>query len=239
MSSPTVSLPRHLPTLLFMGAFASVMGLLCGFPAEADAREQEPPLAGSSSSERPSPTGPAFNGSFLEYGARAGLSRSRQGATSGWALDAGVRHSFPLYLLDTRLAYRLDRLSGDQTDVTVHGSALTLGLHPFYLALLSRGWVSHFLASLHLELGVGLQAGSRRRESLTGTDSENGWGVSWSLGTGFDLPLGDANRGSAPWLNVVYRYGGTSLSILDDLDGARRSHALFAGVGWRINGPAF
>ncbi|MFU8807254.1 MAG: hypothetical protein ACNA8W_25825, partial [Bradymonadaceae bacterium] len=170
-----------------------------------------------------------FSGAFTEYSLRGGLLRTGHSGLRGWTFDGGVRHSFPMYLGDTRLSYRYDSLESTDSTVTIHGSNLTLGIHPLYLALLSRGWMSHFIASLHLELGLGLQRGLRQSLDTSVDDARSGWGFVWSLGAGFDLPLMNPNRGSAPWLNVVYRYSGTTLAILEDIPGGRRTHALFAG----------
>lgn len=220
-------LPKIAPLALL---FILLIALpLSGLEAAELAPKEETPLS----------VGKPFNGSFTEYSARAGLTRAQGAALKGWSLDAGLRHSLPMYLGDSRLAYRYDSLETSDASLSIHGTALTTGLHPFYLALLSRGLLSHFLSSLHLELGLGVQRGLRRARASQDIAVQSAWGFTWSVGSGFDLPLTNPNRGSAPWLNVVYRYGGTSLSILEDVPGSHRTHALFAGIGWRINGLAF
>lgn len=182
-----------------------------------------------------------FNGSFVEYSIRSGLSSLKHNEINdAWALDAGIRHSFPMYLGDTRLAYRYDKMSGDNTKISLHGIGLTFGIHPFYLALLSNNLLGHFLASLHGELGVSAQYAVFERtfpdpqpaNDLKHTDI----GLAWSLGAGFDLPLWNPNHGHSPWLNVNYRYKTGKLDLPQDENISLSGHTIFVGLSWRVNG---
>ena len=170
----------------------------------------------------------AFNGSFFETSLRAGTALSSHYDAPALTADLGVRNSFPMYLGDTRLSYRFTAAQHDEVPLQLHGAHLTLGLHPFYLALLSRGFVSHFLASLHAEIGVGGVLGMFTEEDATRAAA----GLSWSLGAGFDLPITDANRGGGLWLNALYRRSWHTLPFAGD-------HALFLGLAWRVNGSLF
>ncbi len=182
-----------------------------------------------------------FNGSFVEYGVRSGLSSLKQRELNdAWALDAGVRHSFPMYLGDTRIAYRYDNMSGDDTQITLHGIGLTFGLHPFYLALLSNNLLGHLLASTHAELGVSAQYAIFERTSSTSLPANNmshtDIGLAWSLGAGFDVPLWNPNFGHSPWLNVNYRYKTGKLELPQNESISLGGHTFFVGLSWRING---
>ncbi len=182
-----------------------------------------------------------FNGSFVEYGIRSGLSSLKQSELSdAWALDAGVRHSFPMYLGDTRVAYRYDNMSGDNTQISLHGIGLTFGLHPFYLALLSNNLLGHLFGSLHAELGVSAQYAlferSQQGSQAAKAVSHSDLGLAWSLGAGFDLPLWNPNHGHSPWLNVNYRYKTGKLDLPDNESLSLGGHTIFVGLSWRVNG---
>lgn len=153
-----------------------------------------------------------YNGSFWDVAARGGVNSG----VDGWALDIGLRQSFPMYLLDTRLSYRhdeFDSCTGDEIHVG-------LGLHPLYFALLGSDWLSYVFASIYAEVGAGIQLA-------------DGVDAAWTLGAGVDIPLYDPDVGMAPWLNVLYRYEWTTAQ-LNDLDIDR--HTLWIGLSWRVNG---
>lgn len=196
------------------GLFLSLFFTLFIFPVLLVAQERE---------ER------HFSGSFAEFSLRGGPSVTA--GELGYTVDAGFRNSMPFYLTDNRLSYRYN--SGGELDVDIHGLHFNFGLHPLYLTLLGGSLISHFLASLHLELGIGGQMARFREEEA----SRFAPGLSWSLGTGFDLPLTNPNRGQGFWLHVVYRHSWTTLHIeLDDNSIRLSDHSLFGGLGWRING---
>lgn len=157
---------------------------------------------------------PYYNGSFWDVSVRGG--QTDLGTT---AFDVGLRQAFVMHLADTRLSYRRDLLDGADSD-TLH---LGFGLHPLYVALLGSDWLSYVVASFYVELGMG----------LTLLDGPN---LSWSAGTGLDIPLWDADTGMAPWLNLLYRYEWTT-AALDGADIDR--HTGFVGLAWRINGLIF
>lgn len=177
--------------------------------------------------EQPAP----FNGSFKELSLRSGAALSPGTDGAAWTVDAGFRNSFPFYLGDNRISYRYSRGRSEGDLLQVHGLHATFAIHPFYLALLSKGLTSHLLASLHLELGLGVQYGSLSAEASV----HNSLGVAGSVGAGFDLPLTEANRGGGLWLNGVYRRTWTSLK-LEDTTKPLHDHGFFLGLAWRING---
>lgn len=175
-----------------------------------------------------------FNGSFTEFSLRGGPVLDL-GEGTPFTLDAGFRNSFPFYLGDHRISYRFTTAAGDEPSSQIHSLHGALALHPFYLALLSRGLFSHFLASLHLELGFGPQFGMLAAHGEQ--DSQSRFGFAGSLGTGFDIPLTNANAGQALWLNVLYRRTWTTLSFGgEDFGEGLHDHGFFLGLGWRING---
>ncbi|RAL23522.1 hypothetical protein DL240_05005 [Lujinxingia litoralis] len=184
-----------------------------------------PPTLASeeASEERP------FNGSFSEWSLRGSLGSAAPTLSEGLGGELAFRTSFPLYLGDTRLSYRYTRL-GPQIPRPVHALHLGVNLHPFYLALLSEGLVSHVLASLHLELGLGPQ--------LARADDETRLGFAGSVGAGFDIPLSRANRGRGLWLSTTYRRTWTTLRLAPGLPRAHE-HAALLGLSWRTNGVIF
>lgn len=215
--------PRN--TALIAALVAATVGTLMTSAAVADEATAE-------SSEQPR----AFNGAFWEVSARGGTVIPTEGST-GWTADIGFRNSFPMYAGDNRLSYQYQRRSLDGRSLQIHGAQATVGLHPFFLALLSEGWLSHFLASLHLELGFGPQWANLEASSADSSDAEDTWGLTGSVGTGFDLPLTDANQGRALWASAVYRRSWSTNDF--DIDGDQRSlhdHQIFVGLAWRTNG---
>lgn len=180
-----------------------------------------------------------FNGSFRELSARGGpLLPSARDSSVGWTADLGFRNALPMYIGDNRLAYTFGNWSMGERSAQQHGLHATLGLHPFYLALLSEGWRSHFLASLHLELGIGPRLARLSEErGQDGAGAMTQWGLAGSVGGGFDLPLTSPNQGKSLWINVLYRRSWSSLDF--DADGATgrlHDHSFFFGLAWRNNG---
>lgn len=171
----------------------------------------------------------AFNGSFTETSLRVGPALSSSFDSLGHTADVGFRHSFPMYLGDTRVSYRYTGAEADGEPLQLHGAHLTLGVHPFYLAILSQGLLSHFLSSLHAELGLGGILGLLPAD---GGGRDLSPGLAWSVGAGFDLPITDANLGGGLWINALYRRTWNSLPVAGD-------HALFLGLAWRVNGALF
>lgn len=176
-----------------------------------------------------------FNGSFGEFFLRGGpLLSGDNNAAAGWHGDLGFRNSFPFYLGDNRLAYSYGRYDVADQAVEVHGVHLSLNIHPFYLVLLSEGLLSHFLASLHLELGLG-----PRLAMSAGDDGESRrtFGVAGGVGVGFDLPLMAPNGGQGLWLNGSYRKEWSTAQLTIAGDSHRvGAHRIFLGLAWRING---
>lgn len=171
-----------------------------------------------------------FNGAFTEWSVRGGAVVPTDGSR-GWIGDVGFRHAFPMYVGDTRLAYQHARWDHADETVGLHDLSVTFGLHPFFLALLSEGTVSHVLASLHLELGLGAQLARHSRD-----DVEGGPGLAGSVGTGFDIPLTRPNRGDSLWINAVYRYKWSTIDLEVDEGADLHGHQIFIGLAWRNNG---
>lgn len=223
MKPPHPPRPARLLSLAICVAAAVVLTPAVGSADTADVPDQ--PVA-----EHPDP----FNGAFLEWSARAGANVPSS-AQPGWIADVGFRNSLPMYVGDNRLAYSFGQSALDDRTVGIHGLHATLGLHPFYLALLSEGLFSHFLASLHLELGVGAQFA--HLSAGDDADADGQFGVTGSVGAGFDLPLTHPNRGQSLWINTVYRRKWSSVGF--EIDGQTRrlhSHQFFIGLAWRTNG---
>ncbi|TXD37573.1 hypothetical protein FRC98_07740 [Lujinxingia vulgaris] len=192
------------------------------FAAGAPLAAQEEPLPGEG--DRP------FNGSFSEWSLRGSINSTTPELSESLGGEVAFRSSFPLYLGDVRLAYRLSPL-GDVEPGPVHALHLALNLHPLYLTLLSEGLLSHFLASLHLELGFGPQL-------ATGPEDGPAFGFAGSVGAGFDLPITRANRGQGIWLTATYRRTWTTLRTGVDQPRAHE-HAALLGLAWRTNGLIF
>ena len=207
------SAPRRALAALFVA-----LVLLAGAPLSA---QEEPAL---DEGDRP------FNGSFSEWSLRGSINSSTSALRSSLGGEVAFRTSFPLYLGDMRLAYRLSPL-GDSGPGPVHALHLALNIHPLYLTLLSEGLLSHFLASLHLELGLGPQL-------ATGLDEGTAFGFAGSIGAGFDLPITRANRGQGLWLTATYRRTWTTLRAGPDQPRANE-HAALLGLAWRTNGVIF
>lgn len=210
------------------GGIVAIAVFLAVFAVGTDSADAEEPAEVPEVSHLEDAPAP-FNGAFGEWSARAAVAVPSDGM--GWMGDIGFRTALPMYVGDSRLAYSYGRWSVSDHTVGVHGTHATVGLHPFFLSLLSKGVISHFLASLHLELGAGAQWAC-----LTETDDSRG-GVTGSLGVGFDLPLTNPNDGRALWLNTVYRRNWSSIDF--ELDGQTHqlhTHQFFVGLGWRTNG---
>ncbi len=200
-----------------------------GSPSASE--EEESDYVAERLAEAPKP----FNGSFGEFFLRGGpLLASDGDAAAGWHGDAGFRNSFPFYLGDNRVAYGYGRYDVDDRPVQIHGLHLSLNIHPFYLVLLSEGFVSHFLASLHLELGLGPRLGMWSNET---NEPLRQFGLAWSVGGGFDLPITNPDMGKSLWLSANYRREWTTIGFEID-DGAHgvRDHRFFLGLAWRVNG---
>lgn len=181
-----------------------------------------------------------YNGSFVEYSVRGALARPTSTAYDGFSIDTGLRQSFPMLIGDTRLSYRFDSLFDESTptrnQVERHSLGLHLGVHPLYLFLIESDWWGYTLASLYLEIGGGVQYGVLD----TGSDIDDDFGFFGTVGAGVDIPLWDPDTGKAPWLNVLYRYGGGRMQL--QRKGGRaleRMHSVIAGIGWRYNGLLF
>lgn len=184
----------------------------------------------ASASEPTEDTPRPFGGNFAEFSLRGGPVLAEH--TKSWSIDVGFRNSIPFYLTDNRISYRYRQLD-HQVGTAIHGIHGTFGIHPFYLTLLSGSLVGHFLASLHLELGLGAHLG----QHLLNQSPRHRPGFAWSLGSGFDLPITDPNRSYGLWLNVNYRRTWTTLTAQTQGELLPlHDHGFHIGLGWRING---
>ena len=235
---------RHLQgTTLYASAALLVAGLLVSAPAAASPSQDgsEAESADASSDDK---KGPPYNGAFLEPSVRAAFVVGPN--WRGWAVDAGIRHAFPLSLGDLRLSYRLDRLRAkDDAGSTAsaigtlqtHGVRAHLAIHPLYLMMFWSDGFGYLASSFFIEVGLGVDV--HTYEGST-DDRVRNPRFGWSVGAGFDVPLMDPDRGSAPWLNVVYRFSRRSVNPGSiGPTQALKTHTLFAGLGWRFNGVIF
>ena len=212
-------------------ATAFVLALFA-FPAAAQSADDRDGAQSQSSAVDDAPE--PFNGSFGEWSLRGGPLLPSADGSVGWTGEIGFRNAFPFYLGANRIAYSYGRWSVDDETVQMHGLHASVGIHPFYLALLSEGLTSHFLASLHVELGLGPRF-ALLPDGDEGTTS--GFGLVGSVGGGFDLPITNPNQGRSLWFNTVYRRNWTTIR-LDSSDDAGRlhEHAFFFGLSFRSNG---
>ncbi len=214
-------------TALLSGLFVGLLVLVLP-PVQGTAYGEPPPPTPDLVDQAPRP----FNGSFKEASLRGGpVLSSSDDVDRGWGSEARLRTSFPMYLADHSLVYDVARLGDSDNRVQVHGLQSTFAVHPFYLALLSEGLMSHFLASLHAEVGFGLRYGR-----ASDGDIDASLGIATSLSGGFDLPLSSPNRGRSLWLNAQYRRTWTSLTLGPDDAQRLHDHRFFLGLAFRANG---
>lgn len=180
--------------------------------------------------------GQFYNGAFVDFSARAALLRASSTSYDGWSYDVGLRQAFPMHLLDTRIAYVEDRFYPRTTAQPGRFTSRSIGvwtaLHPLYLALLFSDWFGYLLASLYLELGVAGQY-------ATHSSGEGDFGLRWSVGGGFDVPLTDPDRGWSIWANALYRYTWADYDFDAGGEIDLYHHAGWAGLSLRFNGLLF
>ncbi len=201
-------------------------------------------LSMPASAADPPDAGSEYNGAFLEPSVRGAFVIGPQ--WRGWAIDAGIRQAFPLSLADVRLSYRFDRLEPrDDAGPTAraigplktHGVRAHLAIHPLYIFTFRSDGLGYLASSVFVEFGLGLDVHTFKRAA---DDLRRNSRFGWSVGAGFDVPLMDPDRGAAPWLNIVYRFSRRSVhpGALGPTQ-PLRTHTIFAGLGWRINGAIF
>lgn len=196
-------------------------------------------LASSAAAQDETPErryGKFYNGAFVDVSARAALNGRRD--YSGFSWDVGLRQALVMHLLDTRISYAEDRWGGNTSElpsivvrsVSIHGA-----FHPLYMALLYSDWLGYLIASWYVEAGIGGQYAT----STTNHD----FGLRLSLGSGFDVPITDPDRGWSIWLNALYRYTWNDFdalpSVFGDRDVKLHHHAGWLGVSLRFNGLLF
>ncbi len=186
--------------------------------------------------------GDAFNGTFTDLSARYGFTTIAQNDYSGYAIDLGARMSFPMLLGDVRLAYRYDALTSDAgarapqapelSPLQSHHAGASLALHPLYLVLLGADWLSYTIASLYLDLGLGVQYATRDADDHL---KRSDLGFTYHFGVGIDSPLWNPDVGYALWLNVLYRNQRADFDLDDSREIGLSAHTLFVGLSWRWN----
>jgi opacity protein-like surface antigen len=221
-------------------ATAVLLGLTLSAPASAAPSTDKPASDTSDSSQK----GPAYNGAFFEPSVRGAFVVGPD--WRGWAVDAGIRHAFPLSLGDLRLSYRFDRLKPKDDagstaqaigSLQTHGVRAHLAIHPLYLFMFWSDGFGYLASSFFVEVGLGVDV---HTFETAGADRSRNTRFGWSVGAGFDVPLMDPDRGSAPWLNFVYRFSRRSVNpgTLGQTQ-PLKTHTLFAGFAWRFNGVIF
>ena len=181
-----------------------------------------------------------FSGAFVEPSLRGSWTRSHDGNYSGFQLDGGLRHSFPMYIGDLRLAYTFQSLEPTESNVSgsleQHNVNLHLGVHPLYLLILGKSWTSQVLSAMYFEIGIGGSLGTLSVNDEFYTEP----GYTWSTGLGFDFPLTDPNVGESLWLNTLYRVQFDDKHY-EEIDRSRELtlHSVFVGLAWRYNGLLF
>lgn len=176
----------------------------------------------------------SFTGSFTDVSARFGFANLSDASAKNTSVDAGVRAAFPMYLLDTRLAYRFDSFSIDD-GMRQHSLGLSTGLHPLYLLMLKNDWLGYFAASFYIDLGAGVKSSTL----TTAGESTRDRGVYWHWGLGIDVPLTNPDAGKSLWLNFLYRNMREDFDRADDTSLDLNRHMAIVGLSWRMNGLPF
>ena len=217
------------PALL---AAVVLAALLCA-PSQAEAGSEAE--AEEAADERGLDAGKeGYAGAFWEPTIHGGVGFAPETSTPAIAMSAGFRHSFVFLLGDTRLSYQFLRRRGGATDRgTRHGIWLHTALHPLFPVLLGSDWFSYLAASIYFELGVGGLA-----HASSGEPSPVTPGFGWSYGAGLDVPLGDADSGSIPWMHLLFRRS-FDVANAGATGGIFRFDTFTVGLGWRFNGALF
>lgn len=200
-------------------------------PLQADAQQGDEPAPAAQRRY-----GKAYNGAFVDFSVRVARTHVTSAPFNGWSFDAGLRQALVMHLLDTRLSYAEDRWSAREgaagdfvaRSVNIHGA-----FHPLYLALLLSDWFGYVLASFYVEAGLGAQIARETNLEV------NDLGLRFSLGTGFDVPLSDPDRGWSIWLNALYRYTWADFDYDSGGETNLYHHAGWLGVSLRFNGLLF
>lgn len=209
---------------------ASLTSIICAVLAWAST-----PVAAQESQTRR--YGQHYNGSFVDFSARAAYEHVVSAPYAGWSWDVGLRQALVMHLLDTRLAFREERLSprdgvGGEAFV-VRAVDVSTGFHPLYLALLLSDWLGYVAASLYVEAGLGAQFAAGQG----GAESDAGF--RWHVGGGLDLPVTDPDRGWSVWLNGLYRFTWSDFDFDAGGELDLYHHSAFAGLSLRFNGLLF
>lgn len=218
----SVSTDCLLPWTTLVAILLLAVGL---FPRPATAAESAEESSGSGDETKP------FSGAFYGPEAHVGYGWSRSRGDSVGSATLGFRHAFVFLLGDSRLSYSFDAAVDDEGPER-HGFWLHTCLHPAAAVILGSDWLAYTLSSPFFELGIGGLAYVDAAPEMSTP------ALGWSLGGGLDIPLGNPDRGSSPWLHLLYRHRVDATN--SNVPAAHpRADAVFIGVGWRLNGTLF
>lgn len=169
-----------------------------------------------------------YNGAFRQFDARGAWLPSTTSRPTGWGFDLGFRHASVMMLADARASYTFASLPGGSGTAgrQRHGAWVHGLVHPLFASLLGSKWFGYVVGSLAFEIGVGATLEASEAAPVR-------FGGAWSLGVGLDIPITDPDRGRAAWLLFNYRH------VRPFARPRAARHALFAGIGWRMNGSLF
>lgn len=172
----------------------------------------------------------SFTGSFTDVSARFGIANVPDAAARNTSVDAGLRAAFPMYLLDTRLAWRFDSFAIEE-GLRQHSLGVSSGLHPLYLLMLKNDWLGYAIASFYIDLGAGIKLSTLETEAGTSRDP----GLYWHWGLGVDVPLTSPDAGKSLWLNFLYRNMREDFDRSDNASIDLNRHMAIVGLSWRMN----
>lgn len=169
---------------------------------------------------------PGFSGAFTGVSARGALPMSYlKGGSSSWAMDVGLRHSFPAYVADIRAAYHHHRHFPQRGNAVYrHGLSLHGAFHPGFYFLAGSDWFPYVLASIYIDVGI---------ETAFYTGDADGVEILPSLSAGVDLPIGDPDEAPVPWLHFSWRR--YLISTLPSESIPAPYSSIQFGIEWRFN----
>ncbi|MEZ4474307.1 MAG: hypothetical protein R3F60_26680 [bacterium] len=122
--------------------------------------------------------------------------------TTGFAFALGGRASSVLHLADVEARYQLSEVQAGRA----HQAYVTAHLHPLFLFLLANNRLGWALGSLSLRLGGG-----------PAWRADEGTGLVWEWGGGFDVPLTAPDAGQSLWLGAALtRTSDLAYRVLDE-----------------------
>ncbi len=213
--------------------------------AEDEPEGHETPEVGGEYSTR-------FTGVFWEIGATGGvqlLSGDAFDGSMGYGVGGFARLSFALQLFDFQLSYLRGEhapevttpgLEAPEIDISTDTIALSVGLHPLFLAFMMDPNWGYLFGSMYIMGGVNLDRATFSRGS--GTAYEQDWAIGWHLGAGLDYPLTNPQNPTSVWVGAQYRYN-TISSDLPELEAVgeelHKQHYFLGRISLRFNGLPF